>query len=318
MGNLIVRRLAQMLLIMLSVSLLLFAIFDSDQFRKKVAVAELGGFGVATLAESDYQDWLAKKGLNQPFLARYGEWLNAVVHGDLGRSLEKDVAVSTLLKESLANTAVLALFVFLIMVPVALTLGVLAGMKEGSALDRLISFAAVFTTSIPQIATAVLLTVIFALGLGWVPAKSAMVDGWSFRGLVLPLLTLLLYDVGYIVRMTRAAMADVMGSQYIRTAVLKGLPQWRVIMRHALRNALIVPVTLIFLELNGLLSQVVVVEVFFQYGGFGRMLFDAANFGDIQVLQAATLVAVGVAVASQLMSDAAYVFLNPRIRFAPA
>jgi peptide/nickel transport system permease protein len=316
MGNLVVRRLAQMLLIMLSVSLLLFAIFDSDQFRKKVAVAELGGFGVATLSDGDYQEWLAKKGLNQPFLARYGEWLKAVAHGDLGHSLEKDVAVSTLLKESLANTAVLAFFVFLIMIPVALTLGVLAGMNAGSPLDRFISFSAVFTTSIPQIATAVLLTVVLALGLGWVPAKSAMVDGWSFRELVLPLLTLLLYDVGYIVRMTRAAMADVMGSQYIRTAVLKGLPQRRVILRHALRNALIVPVTLIFLELNGLLSQVVVVEVFFQYGGFGRMLFDAANFGDIQVLQAATLVAVCVAVASQLLSDAAYVFLNPRVRFS--
>ena len=133
---------------------------------------------------------------------------------------------------------------------------------------------------------------------------------------MLPLLTLLVYDIGYLVRMTRAAMAEVMASQYIRTAVLKGLPYRRVILRHALRNALIVPVTLIFLELNGVLSQVVVVEVFFQYAGFGRMLFDAANFGDIQVLQAATLVAVGVAVGSQLLSDAAYVFLNPRVRFA--
>jgi peptide/nickel transport system permease protein len=188
-------------------------------------------------------------------------------------------------------------------------------MNEGSRLDRVISLAAVVTTSIPQIATAVLLTVILALGLGWVPAKSAMTDGWSFRALVLPLLTLLLYDIGYLVRMTRAAMADVMTSQYIRTAVLKGLPYWRVIVKHALRNALIVPVTLIFLELNGLLSQVVVVEVFFQYAGFGRMLFDAANFGDIQVLQAATLVAIAVAVVSQLLSDAAYTLLNPRVRF---
>ncbi len=315
MGNLIVRRTAQMLLIMLTVSLLLFAIFDSDQFRKKVAVAELGGFGVATLSEADYQGWLQKKGLNQPFLTRYGEWLKNVAHGDLGRSLEKDVAVSSLLKESLANTGILASFVFLIMIPLALGLGVLAGMNEGSRLDRVISFVAVFTTSIPQIATAVLLTVALALGLGWVPTKSAMTDGWSLRELVLPVATLLFYDVGYIVRMTRAAMSEVMGSQYIRTAVLKGLPYRRVILRHALRNALIVPVTLIFLELNGLLSQVVVIEVFFQYGGFGRMLYDAANFGDIQVLQAATLVAVGVAVASQLLSDAAYVWLNPRVRF---
>jgi peptide/nickel transport system permease protein len=315
MGNFLVRRALQMVLIMLTVSLLLFAVFDSDQFRKKIAVAELGGFGVATLSENDYQGWLERKGLNAPFLARYGHWLDQVAHGELGQSIEKDVAVSTLLKESLANTAILAFFVFLGMVPLSLTLGVLAGMNEGSALDRVISVSAVVTTSIPQIATAVVLTVVFALGLGWVPSKSAMTEGWSFRELVLPLLTLLIYDVGYMVRMTRAAMTEVMASQYIRTALLKGLPYRRVIMKHALRNALIVPVTLLFLELNGLLSQVVVVEVFFQYAGFGRMLFDAANFGDIQVLQAAALVAVCVAVTSQLFSDAAYAYLNPRVRF---
>jgi peptide/nickel transport system permease protein len=315
MGKLLVRRVMQMSLIMVTVSALLFAIFDSDQFRKRVAVAELGGFGVATLSDSDYQEWLAKKGLNAPFLARYAHWLKDAAHGELGQSVEKDIAVSTLLKESLTNTAILAFFVLLIMVPLSLTLGVLAGMEEGSALDRVISFIAVFTTSIPQIATAVILTVVLALGLGWVPTKSVMTEGWSFRALVLPILTLLLYDIGYIVRMTRAAMVEVMASQYIRTAVLKGLPYRRVIWKHALRNALIVPATLIFLELNGLLSQVVVVEVFFQYAGFGRMLFDAANFGDIQVLQAATLVAVAVAVASQLFSDAAYAYLNPRVRF---
>jgi peptide/nickel transport system permease protein len=315
MGNFLVRRALQMVLIILTVSLLLFAVFDSDQFRKKIAIAELGGFGVATLSESDYQGWLERKGLNAPFLARYGHWLDQVAHGELGQSIEKDVAVSTLLKESLANTAILAFFVFLGMVPLSLTLGVLAGMNEGSVLDRVISVSAVVTTSIPQIATAVVLTVVLALGLGWVPSKSAMTEGWSFRELVLPLLTLLIYDVGYMVRMTRAAMTEVMASQYIRTALLKGLPYRRVIMKHALRNALIVPVTLLFLELNGLLSQVVVVEVFFQYAGFGRMLFDAANFGDIQVLQAAALVAVCVAVTSQLFSDAAYAYLNPRVRF---
>src|SRR5579862_3887353 len=152
MGNLVVRRTAQMLLIMLSVSLLLFAIFDSDQFRKRVAVAELGGFGVATLSDSDYQDWLTRKGLNAPFLSRYAHWLENLAHGDLGQSIEKDIAVSTLLKESLTNTAILAFFVLLIMVPLSLTLGVLAGMKEGSALDRSISFFAVLTTSLPQIA----------------------------------------------------------------------------------------------------------------------------------------------------------------------
>jgi peptide/nickel transport system permease protein len=316
MAKLFVRRLIQTVLIMLTVSALLFAIFDSDQFRRKIAVAELGNFGVATLSNDAYQAWLDQKGLNQPFLTRYVKWLRDVAHGDLGSSLEKDIAVSTLLKESLWNTAVLAFFVFLVMIPVSLTLGVLAGMKEGSKRDRAISFIAVFTTSIPQIATAALLTAVLALGLGWLPTKSAMDEGWSFNQLILPLLTILIYDIGYIVRMTRAAMIEVMASQYIRTALLKGLPYRRIIVKHALRNALIVPVTLILLELNGLLSQVVVVEVFFQYRGFGRMLFDAANFGDIQVIQAATLVAVAVAVASQLLSDVTYVFLNPRLRFA--
>lgn len=316
MKTLILRRLAQMLLIMLTVSLLLFAIFDTDEFRRKVAVSELGGFGVAALSEPDYQAWLERKGLNRPFPIRYAEWVGNVLRGDLGHSLEKNIDVATLLRDRLRNTGLLAFFVFLFMIPISLTLGTLAGMREGSGLDRIISFVSVLTTSIPQIATAVLLTVFLSLGLGWVPAKSAMIGGWSFRELILPLLTLLLYDIGYVARMTRASMAEVMSSHFIRTAFLKGLPYWRVILQHALRNALIVPFTLIFLQLNWLLSQVVVVEVFFQYSGFGRMLYEAAMFGDIDVLQAATLVAVMVAVMSQLLSDIGYVLLNPRVRFA--
>jgi peptide/nickel transport system permease protein len=316
MYRLLARRLLQMLLIMLTISALLFGLFDTDQFRKKMAVAELGGLGAATLSQEDYRAWLDKRGYDKPFLTRYFEWTRDVAHGDLGESVEKDVPVATLLRESLANTAVLAFFVFLVMVPVSLTLGVLAGIAEGSRLDRAISSLSVLTTSVPQIATASLLTAVLALGLGWLPTKSAMDDGWSFRQLILPVLTILIYDIGYFVRMTRTTVAEVMGSQYVRTAVLKGLPYHRVVMKHVLRNALIVPVTLIFQELNGLLSQVVVVEVFFQYRGFGRMLFDAANFGDIKVIQAATLVAVCVAVLSQVLSDIAYVVLNPRLRFA--
>jgi peptide/nickel transport system permease protein len=116
--------------------------------------------------------------------------------------------------------------------------------------------------------------------------------------------------------MTRASVAEVMTSQYVRTAVLKGIPYRRVIMRHVLRNALIAPFTVIVLQLNWLLSGVVVVEVFFQYDGFGKLLLDAALFGDLYVVQAATLAAVLVAVLSQLISDVGYTFLNPRIRFS--
>lgn len=314
MAKLILRRLIQMALIMSTVSLLLFAIFDTEQFRKQIAVAELGGFGVAQLSEADYQDWLERKGLNQPFLERYVEWVGNMAQGDMGFSTEKNVEVSTLIGSRLASTGTLAFFFFLTMIPLSLTLGVLAGMREGAVLDRVISIASVVTTSIPQIATAVLLTVFLSLGLGWFPAKSAMIGGFSLAELALPILTLLIYDVGYVTRMTRASMVEVMSSHYIRTALLKGLPYATVILRHALRNALIVPLTLIFLQMNWLLSHIVVVEVFFQYNGFGRMLYEAAMYGDIDVLQAATMVAVAVAVLSQLMSDIAYILLNPRLR----
>lgn len=315
MLKLIGNRLLQMLLIMAVVSLVIFAIFDSDKFKKQIAVADLGGFAVSALSDQDYHAWLDKKGLDVPFYERYLKWVGGIARGDLGKSYQTNEPVTQLLGKRLLNTGILAACVFALMVPLSLTLGVIAGMKEGAVRDRAVSFIAVLTTSLPEIATAIILTVIFALGLRWVPANSEMVDGWDWRRLMLPVLTLVLYDFGYVARMTRASMAEVMTSQYIRTAVLKGLPHRRVIMRHALRNALIAPFTIIALQLNWILSGVVVVEVFFQYSGFGKMLLDAALFGDIYVIQAATLVAVFVAVLSQIISDVGYTFLNPRIRF---
>ena len=244
------------------------------------------------------------------------KWVGDVFGGDFGRSFQKNTEVGPLLGRRLLNTGILAFWVFALMIPIALVTGVLAGIREGSSQDRTISFISVVITSIPEIATAIFLTVMFALGLGWLPAKSAKGEGFDWRYLVLPVLTLVLYDFGYVARMTRASVAEVMTSQYIRTAVLKGIPYRRVIMRHVLRNALIAPFTVIVLQLNWLLSGVVVVEVFFQYDGFGKLLLDAALFGDLYVVQAATLAAVLVAVLSQIISDVGYTFLNPRIRFA--
>jgi peptide/nickel transport system permease protein len=313
---LLLRRLVQMVLIMAVASLILFVIFDTDEFKKKIAVAELGGFAVSALSEEAYQNWLVEKGLDAPFYERYVNWIGDVVTGEFGHSFEKSTAIGPLLLDRLINTGILAFWVFALMVPLSLVLGVLAGMKEGSAQDRTISFLSVFTTSIPEIATAIILTVVLALGLGWLPAKSAMTQGWDWRQLVLPVLTLVIYDFGYVARMTRASMAEVMTSQYIRTAVLKGIPYRQVVMKHALRNALIAPFTVIVLQMNWLLSGVVVVEVFFEYDGFGKLLLEAALFGDVYVVQACTLVAVVVAVTSQIISDVGYMFLNPRIRFA--
>jgi peptide/nickel transport system permease protein len=313
MLKLILQRLLQMALIMAVVSFVLFLVFDSPKFKRQLAVNELGGFAVEALSDVDYEKWLDAKGLNVPFYERYAKWALGIAQGDLGRSFQKNADVGFLLGRALVNTGILAFWVFALMIPLALVTGVLAGIREGKAQDRAISFVSVLFTSIPEIATAIILTIVFALGLGWLPAKSKG-DGLAY--LVLPVLTLVLYDFGYVARMTRASVAEVMTSQYVRTAVLKGIPYRRVIMRHVLRNALIAPFTVIVLQLNWLLSGVVVVEVFFQYEGFGKLLLDAALFGDLYVVQAATLAAVLVAVLSQLISDVGYTFLNPRIRFS--
>jgi len=307
---LIARRLGSMVLIMFVVSVILFAIFESDKLA--VAGKVLGPYSSTEQREI----WLDQNGYNQPFWTRYVVWAGNAVRGDFGQSLQLKVPVSEVLWPRLANTGILALCLFSIMIPLALFMGVLAGMKEGSFQDRAITVFSVLTTSIPEFASATLLTAVFVFTLGWLPGTSSMTGGFAFSELVLPVLVLLLYDFGYITRMTRASMAEVMNSQYIRTAILKGLPYKRVIVRHALRNALIAPFTVIVLQLNWLLSGVIVVEVFFAYKGFGKLLLDAALFGDIFVIEACTLVAVFVAVASQFISDIGYTYLNPRIRFS--
>ncbi len=201
------------------------------------------------------------------------------------------------------------------MIPISLCLGVLAGMREGSLLDRTISLLSIVTTSVPEFASATLLVALFVFKLRWLPGTSSMTSGFSWNEMILPVGVLVLYDFGYVARMTRASMAEVMTAQYIRTAVLKGLPRRRVIVSHALRNALIAPFTVIVLQLNWLLSGVIVVEVFFAYKGFGKLLYDAATYGDIYLIEACTMVAVFVAVLSQFISDIGYMLLNPRIRF---
>jgi peptide/nickel transport system permease protein len=303
------RRLASMLLIMAVVSFILFLIFETDKLA--VAGKVLGPYSSIEQREL----WLEQEGYNRPFVVRYVEWVGNALRGDFGDSIRFKTPVSTLLWDRLANTGILALCVFAIMIPLSLLLGVLSGMREGSGLDRSISFVSILTTSVPEFASATFLVALFVFKLGWLPGTSAMTGGFNPVELVLPVAVLVLYDFGYVARMTRASMAEVMTSQYIRTAVLKGLPQRTVIMGHALRNALIAPFTVIILQLNWLLSGVIVVEVFFAYRGFGKLLYDGATFGDIYLVEACTLVAVFVAVFSQFISDVGYTLLNPRIRF---
>ena len=302
-----------MVLTMLAVSFLVFAVLEFNV--GDVAVKVLGPFS----APDQRAAWLQENGYNAPFLWRYVRWLGEFVTGHWGTSTYYREDVLTLIRPRLAASGLLAGFALLAIVPVGLVLGVIAGVREGSVVDRLVSVFAILTTSIPEFASAVFLAALFVFWLGWLPGVSTMADGFHIRELVLPVSVLTLYSAGYVARMTRASMAEVMQSPYIRTARLKGNPMRRVILRHALRNALITPVTVIMLQIPWLMSGVIVVEVFFAYQGFGTLLYQAALNTDIYLIEACTMVSVVVVVLTQVASDLMYVWLNPRMSVrAPA
>lgn len=304
--------------------------------------------------EAAVQSWLAGNGYDQPTLTKYGQWLgvlpgwtletedgtkgrciNGVVSAEdaaqaprLCGILQGDWGYSTVFKEDVAgiiavrlgNTGYLMFWVLLLMVPSALLVGVLAGMREGSPLDRSLSTFSILTTATPEYVSGVIFIAVFtssAVGLKWFKgtATSAM-ENPNFENFFLPVLTISLYGMGYIARMTRASMTEVMTAQYIRTARLKGVSFRNIVVKHALRNALIAPFTVIMLQFPWLLNGVVIVETLFNYKGFGWVLVQAAGNNDIELLLAVSVVSVIVVLVTQLISDIGYVYLNPRIRIA--
>ena len=304
------KRLGFMVVTMIVVSTLLFLLLEID--AENVAVGVLGPYS----NDEQRRLWLEAHGYFEPLWLRYGTWLMKFASGDFGQSIRFNVPVAEVLWPRLWNTAILGFWTFALMIPLSLALGILAGMREGSKLDRSISVTSVTTTSIPEFASAVFLSAIFVFWLKILPGTSGMSSGFEFKQLILPVMVLVIYDFGYVARMTRASMAEVMTMPYIRTAVLKGLPYRRIITRHALRNALIAPFTIIMLQINWLLSGVIVVEFFFAYKGFGALLLEASLNQDIFLIEACTMVAVFVAVTTQTVADVGYTYLNPRIRFS--
>jgi peptide/nickel transport system permease protein len=304
------KRFGYMVLTMLVVSVLLFLLLEASP--GSVATKVLGPYS----SEEQRMIWLENHGYFEPIYVRYFSWLGNFISGDFGESIRFKVPVADILWPRLWNTAILGFWAMALIIPIALVLGVLSGMKEGSIQDRVVSITSVITTSVPEFASAVFFITIFVFGLNWLPGTSTMANGFDPLQLVMPVMVLVIYDFGYVARMTRASMAEVMTTHYIRTAILKGLPYRRVIMKHALRNALIAPFTVIMLQINWLLSGVIVVEVAFAYKGFGALLLEASLNQDIYVIEACAMVAVFVAVGTQTLADIGYTFLNPRIRFS--
>jgi len=241
------------------------------------------------------------------------------IRGDPGESLRTGRAVASSLFVRLRNSMVLAGIAFIIVMPLALALGMIAGLKEGSLRDRVLSVGGMMFSVMPEFATGIFLILILGVWLGVVPGATVFGEKAPWQRpdmLVLPVLTLTLIELGYVLRITRASMVEVMRAPYIRTAWLKGLPYWHVVFKHAVRNALLAPITVIMLHVNWLLGGIVIVEVVFGYPGLGKYLLDSALYKDINALEAGAMILVTVAVGTQLVADVIYTFLNPRIRYA--
>jgi peptide/nickel transport system permease protein len=305
------KQLLNMALTLFAVSFLVFAL--NELSPGDVARKILGPYA----SQSQVDHLTREMGLDRPVMVRYLEYMGKALTGDFGDSIVFRQPVSALMWDRLGNTLLLAAISFAVIVPLSVLLGVLAGMRERGLFDRAISVFSSMCASIPEFAMGVFLLGIFVVWLGWLPGTSPLRadSGWAvWMQFVLPVLVVTFYDAGYLIAMVRSSMVEVMRQPYIRTALLKGMPFDRVVRRHALRNALITPFTVILLQLNYLVSGLVVVETLFAYPGFGRLMLEAALAKDIAVIEAGTLIAVSVTMLTQLFGDLGYMALDPRIR----
>jgi len=362
MGLFILRRLGVMLLTALCLTFIVFWLTNLYPNLEKLAKNQ-GNF---RMSDEDVASFLDDRGYLQPLPVKFGQWLGVmpgwvtegedpadtfgrcflagtpeedrptrcgVLQGDWGFSTVFKNEVGATVLTRLALTGKLMLCVLLLMVPSALIIGVLAGMREGSKLDRSLSTFSIATTATPEYVSGVIFIALLASSkfgvspwladMGWIDGKtlflgsaSSAMENATFWNFFLPVLTISLYGMGYIARMTRASMTEVMTAQYIRTARLKGVKFSDIVMKHALRNALIAPFTVIMLQIPWLLNGVVIVETLFSYKGFGWLLVQAAANNDIELLLAVSVISVIVVLVTQLISDIGYVYLNPRIRIS--
>ena len=257
-------------------------------------------------------------GLNDPAYVRYLTWLGDYFTGDWGTSYSTKVEIMPLVMDRLQNSMLLAGMTMLIAIPIATGLGVLAGLKEGSATDSIISISALAVVGLPEFVTGIFLIQIFAFQLHWLPSTSLIASDATFLemlpSLVLPALTATFVLLAYIARLTRAGVVEELKKPYVRTAVLKGLPRRVVMVKHVLRNALLPTITVVAISFGWLVSGLIVIENVFNYPGLGRLLVFAIDRRDLPMLQATTMITVVGFALANLLADLLYAALNPRIR----
>ena len=310
--KLVTQRLALGLLLMLAVSALIF--FGVEALPGDTAQAMLGQSAtpeaLANLRE--------KMGLNEPVVWRYGHWLYGFMTGDMGVALTNGEDIAKSIGSRLGNTLFLAFWAALISVPLAILLGLLAARYNGRWPDRLISGVTLATISLPEFVAGYLVLYFLAVKLQLFPAMSMVFPGMGvferLSAIILPVIVLVMVVLAHMMRMTRAAILNVMQSAYIETAELKGLSPLTVIWRHAFPNAIAPVVNVVMLNLAYLVVGVVVVEVVFVYPGMGQYLVDHVTKRDLPVVQACGMIFAAVYIGLNILADVVSILANPRLR----
>lgn len=260
-----------------------------------------------------------KLGLNDPFYVQYGRWAAGLLHGDLGRSLITERPIGPVLWAALCNSAILAVVAFVLVTVLGIGLGVLSAVRQNGFLDHSVSMFTFLGISVPEFFWGIVLILVFARWLNWLPAGGASEPdaglGRLVSHIVLPSLTLAFALIAHVSRMTRSSMVGVLRSQYVRHARAKGMSERTVIMRHALPNALLPTITVLAIDVGWLIGGVVVTETVFAYPGLGRALIFAIERHDLPMIQASTLVIAAIYCCANLVADLLYAFFNPKIRY---
>ncbi|KQZ26709.1 ABC transporter permease [Mesorhizobium sp. Root552] len=310
--KLVAQRVALGILLLVAVSVLIFA--GTQVLPGDVAQSILGQ---AATPES-LANLRAELGLNDPAYIRYFRWLGGVLTGDLGTALSSGQDIATSIGGRLWNTLFLAFCAALISVPLAIVLGLLAVRYRDGWVDKLISGLALASTSFPEFFIGYLLVYFFAVQWQIFPGISTVYDGMPFlermQAIALPAAALTLVVLAQMMRMTRAAILNVMQSAYVETAELKGLSAFSIIRKHALPNAVAPIINVVMLNLAYLIVGVVVVEVIFVYPGMGQYLVDHVTKRDVPVVQAVGLIFAAVYITLNIVADIASIVANPRLR----
>ena len=310
--RLIVQRLALAVLTLLVVSALVF-LFTSV-LPGDIAERVLG----RESSPEQRQIFRDNLNLDEPVWKRYGVWIGDVARGDFGRSLVNNETVTATIGTSAKNTLFLSVFAFLLYLPVTLILATIAALWRGKIADSVISVFTLVGLSLPEFVLGTLLIFGFAVQLSWAPALSIVNPGddlfTRLHATVLPAITLMVAMAVYAIRMLRDNLIDVLDSEYVRMATLKGVPRWRVVARHALPNAVGPALNVTALNLTYLIGGIVVVESVFSYPGLGKMLVDSIFVRDVPVVEATALLASAVYIVANLIADVLAMLLNPRLR----